>query len=86
VRPNALPEGVPVDKTLEQIGRALNEVAEYGAGFGVTIRLEVHGRGTQELPNIKKIMDVAEPRAWASAGTAIPLTSRAMAWWPTSTW
>lgn len=60
VRPNGLPTGVPIEKTLEQIGRALNEVAQYGADFGIEIRLEVHGRGTQELPNIKAIMDVAD--------------------------
>lgn len=60
VRPNGLPEGVPVEKTLEQIGKALNEVADYGAGYGVAIRLEVHGRGTSELPHVKRIMDVAQ--------------------------
>ena len=59
VRPNGLPKEVPVQKTLEQIGRAMQELAEYGEGFGVQIRLEVHGKGTQELPNIKTIMDVA---------------------------
>ncbi|NJN00374.1 MAG: hypothetical protein HC793_01515, partial [Aquincola sp.] len=47
-------------KTLEQIGRSLNEVAEYAAGFGIAIRLEVHGPGTSLLPNVKKIMDVAD--------------------------
>ncbi|MBI3465426.1 MAG: sugar phosphate isomerase/epimerase [Planctomycetes bacterium] len=62
VRPNGLPEGVPVEKTLEQIGKALNEVAAYGEGYGVAIRLEVHGRGTSELPHIKRIMDVAQHR------------------------
>jgi sugar phosphate isomerase/epimerase len=59
VRPNGLPKEVPVQQTLEQIGRALQQVAEFGDGFGVEIRLEVHGKGTQELPNIKTIMDVA---------------------------
>ena len=60
VRPNGLPADVPVEKTLEQIGRALNEVASYGDGFGVAIRLEVHGtNGAALLPNIKTIMDVA---------------------------
>ena len=38
----------------------MNEAAEFGAGFGVDIRLEVHGAGTNELPNIKKIMEVAD--------------------------
>jgi sugar phosphate isomerase/epimerase len=59
VRPNALPKEVPVDRTLEQIGRALRELAEYSEGHGVQIRLEVHGQGTSLLPNIRKIMDVA---------------------------
>lgn len=60
VRPNGLPQEVPVEKTLAQIGRSLNEVAKFGADFGVAIRLEVHGAGTQELPHIKTIMDVAD--------------------------
>lgn len=60
VRPNGLPGDVPTSKTLEQIGRALNDVAKFGADFGVAIRLEVHGRGTSELPHIKTIMDVAD--------------------------
>jgi sugar phosphate isomerase/epimerase len=59
VRPNALPKEVSVEKTLEQIGRSLNEVAEFGQGYGVQIRLEVHGKGTSEVPYIKQIMDVA---------------------------
>jgi len=57
VRPNGLPAEVPVERTLEQIGRALREVAEFGDGFGVQIRLEVHGRGTNDLRHIKTIMD-----------------------------
>jgi sugar phosphate isomerase/epimerase len=59
VRPNDLPKDVPVQKTIEQIGRALNEVAAYGAGYGQQIRLEVHGRGTSDLEIVKQIMDVA---------------------------
>jgi sugar phosphate isomerase/epimerase len=60
VRPNGLPPDVPVAKTLEQIGRALHEVAAFGAGYGVEIRVEVHGKGTQELPHMKTIMDAAD--------------------------
>ena len=60
VRPNGLPSNVPANQTLEQIGRAMNEVAAYGEGYGVEVRLEVHGRGTSELPHIKTIMDVAD--------------------------
>ncbi|VAX26519.1 hypothetical protein MNBD_IGNAVI01-1535, partial [hydrothermal vent metagenome] len=46
-------------KTLEQIGRSLNEVGKFAGEHGQKIRLEVHGKGTQLLPNIKSIMDVA---------------------------
>jgi sugar phosphate isomerase/epimerase len=62
VRPNGLPREVPVEKTLEQIGRSLRELGEFGEGYGVAIRLEVHGPGTSLLPNIRKIMDVANHR------------------------
>lgn len=57
VRPNGLPKDVPVEKTLEQIGKSLNEVAAFAADFGVEIRTEVHGRGTNEIPNMVTIMD-----------------------------
>lgn len=60
VRPNGLPAGVPQQKTIEQIGRALDEVASYGEGYGVEIRLEIHGRATSEIPVIRKIMDVSQ--------------------------
>ncbi len=59
VKPNQFRDGVPHEKTIEQIGLALNELAKYGADMGQTLRLEVHGNETQELPNIKAIMDVA---------------------------
>lgn len=56
VRPNELPEGIPAEKTLEQIGKALIECGQAGADNGVEIWLEVHGRGTQEPENIARIM------------------------------
>lgn len=59
VRPNGLPKEVPVEKTLEQIGKSLRELGEFGEGYGVQIRLEVHGSGTSLLPNIRKILDAA---------------------------
>jgi sugar phosphate isomerase/epimerase len=59
VRPNGLPKEVPVEKTLEQIGRSLRELGEFAAGYGQQIRLEVHGSGTSLVPNAKKIIDVA---------------------------
>jgi len=60
VKPNKLHKEIPKEKTLEQIGKSLNELAKYAEDFGQQIRLEVHGRETQELPNIKTIMDYAE--------------------------
>ena len=60
VRPNGLPKEVPVEKTLEQIGRSLHELGEFASLHGQVIRLEVHGPGTSLLPNIKKIIDTAD--------------------------
>lgn len=60
VKPNALHKEVPTEKTLEQIGLALRGLAAYAADFGQQLRLEVHGEETQELPNIRKIMDYAD--------------------------
>jgi sugar phosphate isomerase/epimerase len=66
VRPNGLPEGVPVEKTLEQIGLALRECGEFAQQYGVQIRLEVHGGGTSLVPNVRKILDYAnQPNVWA---------------------
>jgi len=62
VRPNALPREVPAEKTLEQIGKSLRELGEFGDGYGVQIRLEVHGTETSLLPNIKTIIDAAGHR------------------------
>ncbi|MEP7257860.1 MAG: sugar phosphate isomerase/epimerase family protein [Flavitalea sp.] len=59
VKPNSFHEGVPHGQTLEQIGRSLNELGSFADGLGQQVRLEVHGRETQELPNIKSILDVA---------------------------
>lgn len=59
VRPNAFPKDVPQEKTLEQIGKALREVAQFGQDHGQAIRLEVHGAGTSFPPHIKTILDVA---------------------------
>ncbi len=60
VRPNGLPKEVPVEKTLEQIGRSLRELGDFGKERGRVIRLEVHGTGTSLLPNIKRILDFAD--------------------------
>lgn len=59
VKPDSFHKEVPREKTIEQIGKALNELGEYALGFGQQIRLEVHGQ-CAELPTIKAIMDVAK--------------------------
>ncbi len=59
VKPDRFWPNVPKEKTIEQIGKALNELGEFAEGFGQQIRLEVHGQ-CQELPTIKAIMDVAD--------------------------
>lgn len=59
VKPDSFHPNVPKEKTIEQIGKSLNELGEYAAGFGQQIRLEVHGQCCK-LPTIKAIMDVAD--------------------------
>jgi sugar phosphate isomerase/epimerase len=66
VRPNGVPKGADLDATLRRIGQALREVGEDAAGFGVEIRVEVHGGTTQLLPNFAKILQYADhPNVYA---------------------
>src|SRR4051812_25440213 len=66
VRPNGIPKGADREATYERIGKALHEVAEDASGFGVEIRVEVHGAVTQELPNFARIMAFADhPNVYA---------------------
>lgn len=66
VRPNGLRPDVPEDQTLEQIGKALATCGEAAKAHGVRIQVEVHGKETSRLPNIKKILDYAgdHPNVW----------------------
>jgi sugar phosphate isomerase/epimerase len=57
VRPNALVKGVEPQKTLEQIGKALQPVGKAAADLGVEIWVEVHGTGTPHPPHMRTIMD-----------------------------
>lgn len=57
VRPNGLPQGVPEEKTLEQIGRSLAECGAFARDHGIGIQLEIHGTETQRVPRIRKILD-----------------------------
>jgi sugar phosphate isomerase/epimerase len=60
VRPNGISKGADREETYKRIGQALHQVGEDAAGFGVEIRVEVHGGVTQELPNFAKIMKHAD--------------------------
>lgn len=75
VRPNALPKGVPVEKTLEQIGKALIPCGQAAADAGIEIWVEVHGAGTSDPPKVKTIMEHCGRKSvgltWNSNGTDI---------------
>ena len=60
VKPNQFHAGVPKSRTVEQIGKSLNQLAQFATNYGQQIRLEVHGPETQDIENIKSIMDVAD--------------------------
>ncbi len=60
VRPNGLAKGVEPEATYEQIGKALREVGQDAADFGIEIRVEVHGGTTQLLPNYARILNHAD--------------------------
>ena len=57
VRPNGIPRGASLDKTLEQIGKALIAAGAAGASAGIEIWVEVHGGTTQIPANMRKIME-----------------------------
>jgi len=67
VFPNAFVDGVDKEKTLQQIGKALAEVGQFGHDHGVEIRVCVHGKGTNSVPVIKKIIDYSQnPYVWVN--------------------
>ncbi len=59
VKPDRFHKDVPREKTIEQIGRSLDQLGEFAAGFGQQIRLEVHGQ-CAEIPTIAAIMEFAK--------------------------
>jgi hypothetical protein len=56
VFPNSFHDGVPREKTVEQIAKALDVVGAFAADYGQEIRLEAHGNAG-ELSTIRAIMD-----------------------------
>lgn len=61
VFPNALlvEQGVPEEKTIDQIAKAVAELGAFAADHGVELRLENHGRGTNRVTVVKRILDAA---------------------------
>ncbi|MCF6356412.1 MAG: sugar phosphate isomerase/epimerase [Draconibacterium sp.] len=57
VKPNGLPKEVSREKTIAQIAASLNEVGRYAKDIGQLVRVEVHGKLTQEIPNIRAIFE-----------------------------
>jgi sugar phosphate isomerase/epimerase len=62
VFPNAIlvDQGIPEQQTLRQIGKALAEVGTFAADYGVEIRVSNHGRGTDRITRIRKILEYAD--------------------------
>lgn len=56
VFPNSFHEGVPKEKTIEQISKSLNIVGAFAGDYGQQVRLEAHGN-VGELPTLRAIMD-----------------------------
>jgi sugar phosphate isomerase/epimerase len=75
VRPNDLPAGVPVQRTLDQIGRSLVPCGKAAADAGVEIWVEVHGRGTAHPPHMQTVMQTCDHRSvgvtWNSNATDV---------------
>lgn len=57
VKPNGFPEGVSKEKTIAQIAASFNEIGRYASDMGQLVRVEVHGNGTQEIPNMKAMFE-----------------------------
>ncbi len=57
VKPNGIPEEVSREKTIAQIATSLNEVGRYASDLGQVVRVEVHGKVSQQIPNMKAIFE-----------------------------
>lgn len=75
IQPMGFPDGVPIALTIQNFGASLHELGDYGAGKGVEIWVEVHGRGTSDPKNTAAIIEAARHRnvgvCWNSNDTDI---------------
>lgn len=62
VFPNAIPSepGDEQERTMQRIGKAAAEVGAFAADYDVEIRLANHGRGTNRVTVLKRILDYAD--------------------------
>ena len=60
VRPNGFNQGEEQRTTIERIAQALHECGRFAEGYGQEIRVEVHGRGTQEPAVMQQILAAAD--------------------------
>jgi len=63
VRPNALPDEVPAEKTMQQIGEALAALGEAAEERGVELWLEVHGSRSADPRCIARILSYVDSPA-----------------------
>ena len=57
VKPNGIPAEVPREQTISQIAASLNEVGRFGKDLGQLIRVEVHGKESQKIPNMRAVFE-----------------------------
>ncbi len=62
VFPNQVPEegNENREKIMKQIAKSASECASFGHNLGVQVRLEEHGRGSDNIPVIRQILDYAD--------------------------
>ncbi len=72
VRPNGLVKGEDRGKTIERMGKALHDCAEFATGYGQEIRVEVHGGGTSDPEVMKLIMEAAHHDAVVACWNSNP--------------
>lgn len=57
VKPNGIPTKVSKEKTIAQIAASFNEVGKVASDLGQVVRVEVHGKESQKIPNMKAIFE-----------------------------
>jgi len=90
VRPNHLHDDIPAEDTLKQIAKALRECGDYAEGKGIELWMEIHGRGTNEVPHCATIMQECDHAAvgltWNCNGSDIVDGSVRENWLLVSEW